>query len=137
MFEKDKCAVSWHADSSLDHYSSIGVYHHTFADKATDTKLYKVGLRVFHDAEGPNAGKLKNSSTSGDCISDAPPVAVSLPDGHAYYLLNDFNHHHQHTVIAGNSHRISSTHRVGRLEGHTFDDIRAKCKNIVQVRRHN
>lgn len=136
MFDAQKCAVSWHADSSLEHFSSIAVYHHTYDGSKDPTDLYKVALRVQHDAEGPNAGKLKSPGTKNSIASgsDVPAVSVPLPDKHAYYLLHDFNHHHQHAVIAGNMHRISSTHRVGRLEGHTFDDIRNKCNNALHVR---
>lgn len=35
----------------------------------------------------------------------APLVAVALPSRSAYFLLDDFNHHHQHAVLAGQSHR--------------------------------
>ncbi|CAN0444241.1 unnamed protein product, partial [Hapterophycus canaliculatus] len=35
----------------------------------------------------------------------APAVAVALPSRSAYFLLDDFNHHHQHAVLAGQSHR--------------------------------
>ena len=49
-FKRDKASVSWHADSSLDHFSSIAVYHTTDAadEAATD---WRIALRVQHDAE--------------------------------------------------------------------------------------
>ena len=32
---------------------------------------------------------------------EAPPVAIPTKSGDLYYLLDDFNHHHQHAVLAG------------------------------------
>ena len=61
-FNKDKCSVSWHADSSLDHYSSIAVYHNTDHDpnyRPGAKPDWRIGLRVSHDAEGPTSTKLK------------------------------------------------------------------------------
>ena len=40
--------------------------------------------------------------------------AITVPVGHgdAYYMLGNFNHHHQHAVLAGDQcWRFSSTHR--------------------------
>lgn len=190
-FEKDKCTVSWHADSTLDHFSTIGVYHCTspapcaastsaapcntaaastkkakgakgfkntagsalgkrdapegeaedngledsaesiataefieaapkgFAEekqeeqdkisveKSTVLKSdqpdlsWRLALRVWYDAEGPNAAKAITSragemqTAAGSRI--APALAVPLPSGACYFLLDDFNHHHQHS----------------------------------------
>eukprot|EP00536_Pseudo-nitzschia_multiseries_P009455 jgi/Psemu1/325650/estExt_fgenesh1_pg.C_2640001 len=71
-----------------------------------------VALRVAHHAEGPQASQQRRKGTTGTGTesssiaedetlspSPSPPVAVSLPSGSAYYLLDDFNHHHQHTVL--------------------------------------
>jgi len=63
-----------------------------------------------------------------------PPIAVPLPSGHSYFLLDDFNHHHQHSVLAGESLRYSSTHRVCRTDGHTFASVRARCIACLQNR---
>ena len=180
MFEQEKCAVSWHADSTLDHFSSIGVYHCTTArplaastsaavtrdpagsaaagatgdrdtrfppnkkqkreegnetagkqkeditssmgevasskelkeeeessngcdsdsDSDGDDSSWRIALRVWYDAEGPNAAKAV-TSRAGEMATAAgaricPPVALPLPNRHAYFLLDDFNHHHQH-----------------------------------------
>lgn len=112
-FEQDKCSVSWHADSTLEHFSTIGVYHCTSAADpvaakagtvavATESKdvdaSWRIALRVWYDAEGPNATRAL-SSRAGEMSSGAriaPAVAVPLPSGSAYFLLDDFNHHHQH-----------------------------------------
>ena len=109
MFKQDKVSVSWHADSTLDHFSTIAVYHFTqpksselkglsvdHADAALDD-AWKVALRVWYDAEGPNAGKHNSRSEEMKSNCVAPPVAFDLPNNSAYFLLDDFNHHHQHS----------------------------------------
>lgn len=109
-----KTSVSWHADSSLEHYSTIAVYqtllggsriHHGNKSKdkikhKTEEGKWWVALRVAPHSEGPQASQKRrgtNSETS--VVEETPPIAVSLPSGSAYYLLDDFNHHHQHTVL--------------------------------------
>ena len=37
-FNNEKCTVSWHADSTLEHYSSIAVYHCTREKKTKSTE---------------------------------------------------------------------------------------------------
>lgn len=90
--------------------------------------------KVHQNAEGPSAGKSKQSevATDKDTNEIAPPVAVPLPNESCYYLLDDFNHHHQHSVLAGSTHRFASTHRVSRTEGHTFQYIKSKCDSTLQ-----
>ena len=113
--------MSWHADSTLEHFSTIGVYHCTSpatttttttttttnnsSHKATTAEVaavedesWRVALRVWYDAEGPNATRAV-SSRAGEMSATsriAPALAVPLPSGAAYFLLDDFNHHHQH-----------------------------------------
>eukprot|EP00903_Cladosiphon_okamuranus_P018841 g17329.t1 len=142
-FGQDRCSVSWHADSCLEHYSTIAVYHVTDPDtggaetdhpKTADAADWRIALRVEPDAEGPSAGKLKMAAAAGnpaDKIDRAPPVAVALPSRSAYFLLDDFNHHHQHAVLAGQTHRWSSTHRVAKKQGHSFDYIAGRCQTVL------
>ncbi|CAM9834371.1 unnamed protein product [Laminaria digitata] len=122
-FGQDRCSVSWHADSCLEHYSTIAVYHAT--DPETSPADWRIALRVEPDAEGPAAGKLKLAGRKEVGVNSdrAPAIAVALPSRSAYFLLDEFNHHHQHAVLAGRSHRWSSTHRVAKKEGHSFDYI--------------
>jgi FTO catalytic domain len=109
---------------------------------------WRIALRVEHDAEGPTASKKKTAaaavdddtnttsrSSSSASSTVAPAVAVALPSGSAYYLLDDFNHHHQHAVLAGNSLRYASTHRVAKEEGHTLQYLRGRCTAVLQVSR--
>ena len=123
-FGTSPCSVSWHADSSLEHFSAIAVYHQTGQALGAEPD-WRIGLRVFQvtqkstllanyivfflltrravaltsqDAEGPTAGKFSKTGGGGGGASAAmghPLVAVPLESGAAYYLLDDFNHHHQ------------------------------------------
>ena len=134
IFKQEKCTVSWHADSTLEHFSTIGVYHVTsHADDpcAQDTsskpdcdKEYKgdkkrpikspsdtteaeadaswrIAMRVHYDAEGPNVGKPVSRAAEMKSLDETktavPPVLFALPSKSAYFLLDDFNHHHQHS----------------------------------------
>lgn len=147
-FGKDKVTVSWHADSTLDHFSTIAIYHCTKPSAAIDAdssadkssfssdfqdNSWRVAMRVWLDAEGPNQGKPSSRTDemrSGQYV--APAVAVALPKKAVYYLLDDFNHHHQHAVLAGTTHRYASTHRVCRTDGHTYQSIKSRCVAALQ-----
>jgi alpha-ketoglutarate-dependent dioxygenase FTO len=129
MFGTNKYSVGWHADSSLEHFSSIAVYQ-TILQKNPSIPQgdWSVALRVSHDAEGPCAKRLGDIAVQ----EESPPIQVELPSGSTYYLLDDFNHHHQHAVLAppdlsAMSVRFSSTHRLLR-QGHNVQDIIARCK---------
>ena len=108
-----KTSVSWHKDSGLMDFSSIAVYHTLTTTDGCDhdnnddnnseserpSQDWRVALRV--------ATATKDTTT--------PPLVVPLPSGALYYLLDDFNHNHEHAVLAGkNQVRYSSTHRVAR-----------------------
>ena len=146
MFEDQKCSVSWHADSSLEHYSTIAVYQMIVNDNKNinnsskrlssqhqEQDCWSVALRVTHDAEGPHAKRLSDIAVE----DSSPAIAVTLPTGSAYYMLDDCNHHHQHAVLApaltenNNSIRFSSTHRLLR-QGHTVQDMLKSCEKVVQ-----
>lgn len=129
LFNTDNMSVSWHADSSLDHYSTIAVYHWDKHDSpAKQSQPWRIALKVAINAEGPQQGKPLPPSIP---EITAPPIAISMPPEGCYYLLDDFNHHHQHAVLAGSSHRFASTHRVSRIEGHSFTYIHTRCQNII------
>lgn len=120
-------------------------------ENAGPEQRWKVSLRVRHDSEGPGAGNFnrqnKYVASMENCmpaefsaeeqqhpeIVMTPPVAVPLPEQCCYYMFNDFNHHHQHSVLVGNTHRFASTHRVCKRDGHTFGSIQSRCKNALQV----
>ena len=135
-------SVSWHADSSLEHFSTIAVYQtivpssSSTANNATTTATFNnnhnhnnidnnnwyVALRVAHNSEGPNAGK-RATDIDSSIVKETPPIAANLPSGSAYYLLDDFNHHHQHTVLA-------VTQKSNNKDEDTNDEKRKKKQKI-------
>jgi len=113
-----KTSVSWHKDSGLTDFSSIAVYHSlrkTDESTSSGNIPWKVAVRV------------------ADKDTKTPPLCVPLPSGTLYYLLDDFNHKHEHTVVAGsNQLRYSSTHRVAREGCGTWQYIRDKCRDMLE-----
>jgi len=108
-YNMGKVSVSWHADSSLESGSSIGVYHCLPTQRNTKWD-WKIALR-------------NNDSTT------IKPVVVNTKDGDAYFLLKNFNETHQHCVLAGSqTNRISSTHRVAVTLEDTYDYILKRVK---------
>lgn len=157
-----KTTVSWHADSSLEHFSSIAVYqtilgsqkdesNNNSNDKRkrqrTDSQKLKpdeeeeggkwlVALRVAHHSEGPQASQQRRRGTNTETaiVEETPPIAVNLPSGSCYYLLDDFNHHHQHTVLTtGNTStvRYSCTFRLLR-DSHNVQDWIDRGKSAMR-----
>eukprot|EP01052_Picozoa_sp_SAG31_P033287 SAG31_NODE_3740_length_3932_cov_3.662145_4_plen_227_part_00 len=119
-------------------------------------EAWRIGLRVVRDIEGPGSrhgeakaaaaasakrrklnlesqAKLKsgrNDATSNRADTREPTPAISLPlhHGDSYYMLGNFNHHHQHAVLAGRQcYRFSSTHRQVTAE-HSLAHITKKCE---------
>ena len=158
-----RCSVSWHADSSLEHFSSIGVYHTILSQDKVDNFLQKKGaecknetkrgnnhddssdrwsvaLRVAHNSEGPESSK-RGTDIESAVVTSAPPIAISLPSRSSYYLLDDFNHHHQHAVLVNDNDksrakgaagiRFASTHRLLR-ESHNVHFILNRCKTACK-----
>ena len=110
-----KASVSWHADSSLQDHSSIGVYHTLPTQKACIWD-WKIALR-------------QNPDTP-DVVQ---PVVVPTKSGDVYFLLGQFNHTHQHMVLAGSTtRRISSTHRVAVTDTDTYEYIRDRCSTALK-----
>ncbi|CAJ1967500.1 unnamed protein product [Cylindrotheca closterium] len=114
-----KVSVSWHADSSLQNGSSIGVCHFVSSRKATPCD-WRIALRPSPSGEN-------------GVSSDIPPISVRTADGDAYFLLGSFNEKYQHCVLAGSSqHRISSTHRVATIEKDTYQYILRRSKTALK-----
>ena len=133
---KEKSCVSWHADSSLEHFSTIAVYHTILPNKKNEScvKDWSVALRVAHNSEGP-ASSRRGTDIESSIVTETPPIAVSLDSGSAYYLLDDFNHHHQHTVITSGSNqsagvRYSLTYRLLR-DTHNISYVMERCRSCV------
>lgn len=160
-----KTSVSWHADSSLENFSTIAVYQtiipssekygrskgHNDDDKSRrkqqtsvvdntdgeDEGKWLVGLKVSHYSEGPEASQHRreaNTDTDRSLVEkETPCIAVNLPSGSAYYLLDDFNHHHQHTVLTEGTNttvRYSCTYRLLR-DSHNIQDWIHRGKTAI------
>lgn len=124
-----KVSVSWHADSSLEKNSSIGVYH-CLPTQRSSTWDWRIALRPSPDSDS-TATKMKTMATTASSKSSPPPmpVVVNTKDGDAYFLLGTFNEKYQHCVLAGSeANRISSTHRVAVTQEDTYEYILKRCK---------
>lgn len=109
-----KVSVSWHADSSLELGSSIGVYHCLPTQKSSKWD-WRIALRP-----SPESAAAKDK---------VKPIVVDTKDGDAYFLLGNFNETHQHCVLAGSqANRISSTHRVAVTQEDTYEYILKRVK---------
>lgn len=64
-------------------FSTIAVYHHT---DVPSEQPWSLGLRMCFDKQ-------------------TPALFVPMESGSAYYLLGNFNHHHQHVVVSGDTRR--------------------------------
>lgn len=95
LARKVDIAVNWHKDSTLEDFSTIGVYHHT-PESATD--VWEIALKG-------------NETVSAN--ESYPALSVKLQDEDCYFMLGNFNHQHYHAVIAGKTLRYGSTHRWG------------------------
>lgn len=115
-----KVSVGWHRDSGLKDFSSIAVYQTLQGvNKSKTLDGWGVALRAM---DGGAGGPLAN----------VPALCVPLPSGSLYYMLDDFNHNHEHAVIAGSGGvRYSSTHRVAREGQGTWQYIRDKSDQFL------
>jgi alpha-ketoglutarate-dependent dioxygenase FTO len=114
-----KVSVGWHRDSGLKDFSSIAVYQTLQGATSTKTRdEWGVALRAMDGgAGGP--------------LTSVPALMVPLPSGSLYYMLDEFNHNHEHPVIAGSyGVRYSSTHRVAREGQGTWQYIRDKIDDF-------
>ena len=112
-----KVSVGWHRDSGLKDFSSISVYQTLHG--VTNPETWGVALRAMDGG-------------AGDPLANVPALCVPLPSGSLYYMLDDFNHNHEHAVIAGSDGiRYSSTHRVAREGQGTWQYIRDKTNQFL------
>ena len=123
-YNMGKTSVGWHRDSGLKDFSTIAVYqtHHPqglSSNNSSTNQPWGVALRC---CDGGTGGPLTH----------VPALKVALPSGSLYYMLDDFNHNHEHAVIAGDDGvRYSSTHRVAREGQGTWQYIRDKTQTFL------
>ena len=113
QFGMGKASVSWHSDSSLQDTSTVAVYHQTSGGIDGDDTSWHVALK---------------------CLDGVTPaLRVPLRSHSAYYMMRDFNLHHHHAVLNGDTRRFSSTHRVAVTAKDTFDYVKARCERALAV----
>ena len=113
QFGMGKASVSWHSDSSLQDTSTVAVYHQTSGGIDGDDTSWHVALK---------------------CLDGVTPaLRVPLRSHSAYYMMRDFNLHHHHAVLNGDTRRFSSTHRVAVTAKDTFDYVRGRCERALAV----
>ncbi|KAL7542285.1 hypothetical protein ACHAXR_013212 [Thalassiosira sp. AJA248-18] len=115
-----KISVGWHRDSCLKDFSTIAVYQ----------TLKEPPLSKSNDSWGVALRAMDGGA--GGPLESIPPLMIPLPSGSLYYMLDDFNHNHEHAVIAGSGGiRYSSTHRVAREGQGTWQYIRDKINMFL------
>ncbi|XP_044283664.1 alpha-ketoglutarate-dependent dioxygenase FTO isoform X1 [Varanus komodoensis] len=122
-FGMGKMAVSWHRDENLVERSTVAVYSYCCEEPGADAlegetplgrdpDTWHVALKVAWDIETPG-------------------LAVPLYQGDCYFMLDDLNMTHQHCVLAGQTARFSSTHRVAECSCGTLAYILDQCNTAV------
>ena len=133
IYGMGKTSVSWHKDSGLQDFSSIAVYH-TLQDYDCGEEEF-VGVERMRYSKSDIAKEDEPWRVAVRVASPhvkTPALSIPLPSGALYYLLDDFNHQHEHAVLAGTDKlRYSSTHRVAREGQGTWQYIRDKCEATV------
>ncbi|KAG7468329.1 hypothetical protein MATL_G00141790, partial [Megalops atlanticus] len=122
-----KMAVSWHHDENLSPQSPVAVYNYSCkddkgdkgdkggssGDSGVDGASWRVGLKVAWDIHTPG-------------------LALPLRSGDCYYMRDDLNRTHQHCVLAGETARFSSTHRVAECSTGTLEYIQRRCREALE-----
>uniref|UniRef100_A0A6U0QSA6 Alpha-ketoglutarate-dependent dioxygenase FTO n=1 Tax=Prasinoderma coloniale TaxID=156133 RepID=A0A6U0QSA6_9VIRI len=129
LYELGPASVSWHADSGLVDFSTISVFHNV---RALDEDE---GIGEQEAGEGGACGWRVALRVSGEPEGKRTPAIVAeLPSDSCYHLCDDFNHFHEHAVLAShtpNTVRHSSTHRVAREEGGCWGYLHEKATETL------
>ncbi|TRY56804.1 hypothetical protein DNTS_005474 [Danionella cerebrum] len=149
-----KMAVGWHHDENLVPLSPVAVYSYScpaepknegMAEKEKQSKgkeLQKVGEGTSKEVKeaGEASGK-EEMEKERSCWRvglkvawdiHTPGLALPLQSGDCYYLTDDLNRTHQHCVLAGDTARFSSTHRVVQCCTGTLDYIQKRCSEALE-----
>uniref|UniRef100_A0A8C1NG85 Alpha-ketoglutarate-dependent dioxygenase FTO n=1 Tax=Cyprinus carpio TaxID=7962 RepID=A0A8C1NG85_CYPCA len=118
-----KMAVGWHHDENLVPLSPVAVYSYSCPKEEgegsekeevqKEKACWRVGLKVAWDIHTPG-------------------LALPLQSGDCYYMTDDLNRTHQHCVLAGDTARFSSTHRVVQCCTGTLDYIQKRCSEALE-----
>ncbi|XP_010890967.4 alpha-ketoglutarate-dependent dioxygenase FTO isoform X2 [Esox lucius] len=116
-----KMAVGWHHDENLVSLSPVAVYSYSCHDNDKgvsseetpgEKRCWRIGLKVAWDIHTPG-------------------LTLPLQSGDCYYMRDDLNRTHQHCVLAGDSARFSSTHRVAECSTGTLDYIQSRIREAL------
>uniref|UniRef100_A0A3P9MN84 Alpha-ketoglutarate-dependent dioxygenase FTO n=1 Tax=Oryzias latipes TaxID=8090 RepID=A0A3P9MN84_ORYLA len=115
-----KMAVGWHHDENLISNSPVAVYNYSYHnDKGESSEggtgektCWRIGLKVAWDIHTPG-------------------LMVPLESGDCYYMRDNLNSTHQHCVLAGETARFSSTHRVAECSRGTLTYIQSRCQEAL------
>ncbi|XP_042262600.1 alpha-ketoglutarate-dependent dioxygenase FTO isoform X4 [Thunnus maccoyii] len=115
-----KMAVGWHHDENLISHSPVAVYSYSCHDdkgessegSSSEKACWRIGLKVAWDIHTPG-------------------LMLPLESGDCYYMRDDLNSTHQHCVLAGDTARFSSTHRVAECSSGTLTYIQSRCQEAL------
>ncbi|KAM4744936.1 alpha-ketoglutarate-dependent dioxygenase FTO [Anableps anableps] len=115
-----KMAVGWHHDENLITHSPVAVYNYSCHDdkgecsegSSVEKSCWRIGLKVAWDIHTPG-------------------LMLPLESGDCYYMRDDLNSTHQHCVLAGDTARFSSTHRVAECSKGTLTYIQSRCQEAL------
>ncbi|KAF6731027.1 Alpha-ketoglutarate-dependent dioxygenase FTO [Oryzias melastigma] len=115
-----KMAVGWHHDENLISNSPVAVYNYSCHDDkgesseggAGEKTCWRIGLKVAWDIHTPG-------------------LMLPLESGDCYYMRDNLNSTHQHCVLAGETPRFSSTHRVAECSRGTLTYIQSRCQEAL------
>lgn len=116
-----KMAVGWHHDENLVSHSPVAVYSYCCCHDekgesseggSSERSYWRIGLKVAWDIHTPG-------------------LMLPLESGDCYYMRDDLNSTHQHCVLAGDTARFSSTHRVAECSKGTLTYIQSRCQEAL------
>ncbi|XP_016300611.1 alpha-ketoglutarate-dependent dioxygenase FTO-like isoform X3 [Sinocyclocheilus anshuiensis] len=154
-----KMAVGWHHDENLVPLSPVAVYSYSCPaepknkgvtekdgeeqskDKEKETETEGEGTskeELKKEREGLEKEEVQKEKACwrvGLKVAwdiHTPGLALPLQSGDCYYMTDDLNRTHQHCVLAGDTARFSSTHRVVQCCTGTLDYIQKRCSEALK-----
>uniref|UniRef100_A0A3Q3X119 Alpha-ketoglutarate-dependent dioxygenase FTO n=1 Tax=Mola mola TaxID=94237 RepID=A0A3Q3X119_MOLML len=130
-----KMAVGWHHDENLITHSPVAVYSyscHNDRGKTNGRRERSRGGCYSESSEGGSGEKACwriGLKVAWDIHT--PGLMLPLESGDCYYMRDDLNNTHQHCVLAGDTARFSSTHRVAECSSGTLTYIQSQCQEAL------
>ncbi|XP_052416985.1 alpha-ketoglutarate-dependent dioxygenase FTO isoform X2 [Carassius gibelio] len=155
-----KMAVGWHHDENLVPLSPVAVYSYScpaepknegVTEKDGEGQSKEKEKEAETEGEGTSKEEPKKEEGEGSGKEEVqkekacwrvglkvawdihtPGLALPLQSGDCYYMTDDLNRTHQHCVLAGDTARFSSTHRVAQCCTGTLDYIKKRCSEALE-----